>query len=132
MLLSLGLCVISVDTSLEAFMNQRREDKHLLEIENLSFPRKDRMLGFLKGASGGIASHPLGAGLAYVPDHADRGFPTFEEGIFRLGAIGRTVLTCVNDTATMILCGRGRMILNIKRVTYGALESYKARVIACI
>src|SRR5882724_9258783 len=93
------------------------------EIEKLSFPRKDRILGFLKGASGGIKSHPLGASLEYVPDHADRGFQTFEEGIFRLGAIGRTVLTFVNDTATIILCGIGRMILNIKRVAYWALES---------
>ena len=104
-------------------MNQRIEEEHLMEIEKLSFPRKDRLLGFLKGASGGIESHPLGACLEYLPDHADRGFQTFEEGIFRLGEIGRTVITFVNDTATMILCGIGRMILNIKRVTYWALES---------
>src|SRR5713101_2105680 len=58
------------------------EEEHVLEIEKLSFPRKDRILGFLKGASGGIESHPLGACLEYLPDHADRGFQTFEEGIF--------------------------------------------------
>jgi len=28
-------------------MNQRIEEEHLLEIEKLSFPRKDRILGFL-------------------------------------------------------------------------------------
>jgi hypothetical protein len=103
-------------------MNQRLEEEHLLESEKLSFPRKDRILGFLKGASGGIESHPLGAGLEHLPDHADRGFQTFEEGIFRLGEIGRTVRTFVHDTTTMILCGIGRMILNIKRVAYWALE----------
>src|SRR5467141_4429955 len=104
-------------------MNQRREKEDLMEIDKLSFPSQDRILGFLKGASGGIESHPLGACLAYLPDHADRGFQTFEEGIFRLGEIGRTVLTFVNGTATMILCGIERMISNIKRVTYWALES---------
>src|SRR5713101_2396599 len=99
------------------------EEEHVLEIEKLSFPRKDRILGFLKGASGGIESHPLGACLEYLPDHADRGFQTFEEGMFSLGEIGRTVLTFVNDPATMILCSRGRMILNIKRVAYWAPEA---------
>src|SRR6266581_5559726 len=104
-------------------MNQRIEEEHLLEIAKLSFPRKDRILGFLKGASGGIESHPLGACLEYLPDHADRSFHAFHEGIFCLGEIGRTVLTFVNDTATMILCSIGRMILNIRRVTCRALES---------
>jgi hypothetical protein len=94
-----------------------------MEIDKLSFPSKDRLLSFLTGASGGISSHPLSACLEHVPDHADRGFQTFEEGIFRLGEIGRTVLTFVNDTATMILCTIGRMIFNIKRVAYWALES---------
>ena len=94
-----------------------------MEIDTLSFPSKDRILSFLKGASGGISSPPLGACLEDLPDHADRGFQTFEEGIFRLGEIGRTVLTFVNSTATIILCGRERMILNSKRVTYWALES---------
>jgi len=35
-------------------MNQRIEEEHLMEIEKLSFPRKDCILGFLKGASGGM------------------------------------------------------------------------------
>ena len=104
-------------------MNQRREEEHLLEIANLSFPRKDRMLGFLKGASCGISSHPLGACLEHLPDHAHRGLQTFHEGLFCLGEIDRTVLTFVNDTATMILCTIGRMIMNVSRVAYRALES---------
>src|SRR5216683_3923951 len=102
-------------------MNQRIEEKYLMEIEKLSFPSQDRMLGFLKGASGGIEPHPLGACLEHVPDHADRGSQTFHEGLFCLGEIDRTVLTFVNDTATIILCGRGRMILNVRGVAYRAL-----------
>ena len=86
-------------------MNQRREKEDLMEIDKLSFPSQDCILGFLKGASGGIEAHPLGACLDHVPDHADRGFHTFQEGIFCLGERGRTVLTFVHDTATMILCG---------------------------
>jgi hypothetical protein len=104
-------------------MNQCIEEEHLLEIEKLSFPRKDRILGFLKGASGGISSHPLGACLEHVPDHAHRGFQTFQEGIFCLREIGWTGMTFVNDTATIVLCGIVRMMLNISRVTYRALES---------
>src|SRR5229473_8719775 len=104
-------------------MNQRREEKSLMEIEKLSFPSQDRLLGFLKGASGGIESHPLGACLEHLPDHADRGFQAFHESIFCLREIDRTVLTFVNDTITMILCGRGRMIFHVRRVAYRALES---------
>ena len=104
-------------------MHQRLEEEDLMEIEKLSFPRKDRILGFLKGASGGIESHPLGACLEYVPDHAHRGFQTFHEGIFCLGEIDRTVLTFVYDTTTMILCGIERMIFHVRRVAYRALES---------
>ena len=104
-------------------MNQRIQKEHLMEIDKLSFPRKDRILGFLKGASGGVSSPTLGAGLEHVPDHADRGFQAFHEGIFCLREIDRTVLTFVNDTATMILCGVGRMILHISRVAYRALAS---------
>ena len=104
-------------------MNQCIEEEHVLEIDKLSFPRQDRILGLLKGARGGIEPHPLGAGLQHLPDHADRGFQTFKEGIFCLGERGRTGSTFVYDTATMILCGIERMILNISRVTYRALES---------
>jgi hypothetical protein len=104
-------------------MNQRLEEEPLMEIEKLSFPHKDRLLGCLKGASGGIESHTLGACLEHVPDHAHRGFQTFHEGIFCLGAIDRTVLTLVYDTATMILCGIERMILNGSRVASRALAS---------
>jgi hypothetical protein len=106
-------------------MNQRLEEEHLMEIDTLSFPRKDRILGFLKGASGGIESHTLGACLEHVPDHADRGFQAFHEGIFCLREIDLTGLTLVNDTATMILCGIERMILNVSRVAYRALASSK-------
>src|SRR5882762_3710482 len=97
-------------------MNQRIEEEHLMEIEKLSFPSKDRILGFLKGARGGIYSHPLRACLEYLPDHTDRGFQAFHKGLFSLGAIDWTVLTFVNDTVSMILCGVGRMILNVSRV----------------
>ncbi len=96
-----------------------------MEIDTLSFPRKDRMLGFLTGASGGIESPTLGACLEHVPDHAERGFQAFHEGLFRLREIDRTGITFVNDTATMILCGRGRMILKVSRVASRALESSK-------
>ncbi len=94
-----------------------------MESEKRSFPRKDRILGFLKGASGGMESPTLGSCLEHVPDHAHRGFQTFHEGVFWLGEIDRTVLTFVYDTATMILCGIGRMILNVSRVASWALES---------
>src|SRR6266700_7743320 len=104
-------------------MPQRREAEHLMESEKRSFPRKERLLGLLKGASDGSESHTLGACLEHVPDHAHRGFQTFHAGIFGLGEIGRTGSTFVNDTATMILCGIGRMILNVSRVASRALES---------
>src|SRR5467141_435118 len=104
-------------------MNQRIEEEHLLEIEKLSFPSKDRILGFLKGASGGIESHALGACLEHLPDHADRGFQAFHERLYRLSEIDRTGITFVNDTATLILCGIERMILNVSRVAYRALAS---------
>jgi hypothetical protein len=110
-------------------MNQRREEEHLMEIKKLSCPRKDRLLGFLKGASGGMSSQTLGACLEHVPDHAHRGLQTFHEGIFCLGEIHRTVRAFVDDAATMILCGIGRMIFNVSRVTYRALESEKFHVI---
>jgi len=103
-------------------MNQRREEEHLLEIAKLSFPRKDRMLGFLKGASCGISSHPLGACLEHLPDHADRGFHACHEGLFRLGKVGRTVCTFVNDTATIMLRGIGRMRLQDSSVARWALD----------
>jgi len=35
-------------------MNQRIEKEYLMESEKLSFPRQDRIFGFLKGASGGV------------------------------------------------------------------------------
>src|SRR5712692_4788636 len=104
-------------------MHQRIEQEDLMEIEKLSFPRQDCILCLLKGARGGIYPHPLGAGLDYVPDHAHRGFQTFQEGIFGLREIGWTGLTFVKDTATMILGSIGRMRLNIRRVAYRALQS---------
>jgi hypothetical protein len=76
-----------------------------MEIDTLSFPRQDRLLGFLKGARGGMSSHPLSACLEYVPDHTDRGFQACHEGLFGLGERDWTVLTCVNDTVPVILCG---------------------------
>src|SRR6266571_6610164 len=104
-------------------MHQRIQEEHTMEIDKLPFPRKNGILGFLKGASGSIYSHTLGACLEYLPNHADRGFQGFHEGIFGLGEIDRTVLTFVNVTATMILCGIGRMILNVSRVASRALAS---------
>jgi len=103
-------------------MNQRLEEEHLLEIEKLSFPRKDRILGFFKGASGGIESHPLGACLEHLPDHADRGFHTFHEGLFRLGKVVQTARTCVNDTAPMMLRCISRMRLKDGRFACWALD----------
>ena len=93
-----------------------------MEIDTLSFPRKDRMLGFLKGARCSISSHPRSACLEYLPDHADRGFQAFHEGIFCLGEIDRTVITLVHDTATMTLCSIGRMRLQDSRVARWALD----------
>ena len=94
-----------------------------MEMAKLSFPRQDRILGFLKGTSGSISSHPVGACLEYLPDHADRGFQALHESLFGLGEIDRTVLTFVNDTVPMTLCRVGRMILNVRRVADRALES---------
>src|SRR5437763_668003 len=42
-------------------MHQRIEKEHPIEIAKLSFPRQDRILGFLKGASGSIEPHTLRA-----------------------------------------------------------------------
>src|SRR5215470_8362634 len=104
-------------------MHQCIEEEDLMEIATLAFPRQNRILGFIKGASGSVSSHPLRACLEYLPDHADRSFQAFQKGIFCLGEIGRTGSTFVHDTATMILCGIEQMISNIRRVTYRALES---------
>src|SRR5438477_5199763 len=104
-------------------MHQCIEEEDLMEIAKLSFPSKDRILSFLKGASGGIEPHTLGTGFDHLPDHADRRFQACHEGLFRLREIDRTGLTFVNDTATMILCGVGRMISNVSRVAYRALAS---------
>jgi hypothetical protein len=113
-------------------MHQRIQEEHLMEIDKLSFPPKDRILGFLKGASGGISSQTLGACLEHLPDHADRGFQAFQEGIVCLREIDRTVLTFVNGTTTMMLCGIGRMISHVRRVAYRALESQKFHIIDLI
>src|SRR5882672_9297561 len=90
-------------------MHQRIQEEHLMEIDTLSFPRKDRLLGFLKGASRSIESHTFRSCLDHVPDYAHRCLQTFHEGLFRLREIDRTVLALVNDTAAMILCSIGRM-----------------------
>src|SRR6266446_3008845 len=104
-------------------MHQRIEQEHPMEINKFPLPSKDGIFGFSKSASGGIEAHALGACLEYLPNHAHRGLQTFQEGIFGLGERGRTVLTFVHDTATMILCGVGQMKMNIRRVTCRALES---------
>ena len=93
-----------------------------MEIDKLSFPRKDRILGFLKGARGSISSHPLGACLQYLPDHADRGFHACHEGLFRLGKVVQTAHTLVNDTAPMMLRCISRMRLQDGRFACWALD----------
>ena len=93
-----------------------------MEIAKLSFPRQDRILGFLKGASGGVEPHPLRAGLDYLPDHADRRFQAGHEGLFCLRKVGRTVRTFVKDTATMMLGRIGRMRLQDSRAARWALD----------
>src|SRR5712691_12286257 len=103
-----------------------------MESDELPLPRKHGIFSFVKGASCGIEPHALHACLDHVPDHAHRGFQTFHEGIFCLGEIDWTVSTFVNDTAAMILCSVGRMILHVRRVAYRALESQKFHVIALI
>src|SRR5215831_9700663 len=103
-----------------------------MEIDKLAFPRQDRILGFLKGARGGIESHPLGACLEYLPDHADRGFQACHEGIFCLGEIDRTVITFVNGAVTMTLCSIGRMRLQDSRVAHWALDLYQFHAIDLI
>ncbi len=113
-------------------MNQRREEEHLLEIAKLSFPRKDRMLGFLKGASCGISSHPLGACLEHLPDHADRGFHACHEGLFRLGKVVQTARTFVNDTAPVMLRCISRMRLKDGRFACWALDLSQFHVIDLI
>src|SRR6267378_1489708 len=118
MLLDLGLRCISFSHSRAALMNHRREPEDRRAIDTLSFPSQDGLLGLL-----------LGAGLDPVPEHADRGFDPFQEGLCCLGERGRTVLTLVHDTATTMLCGRERMIWNLRRVTCRALESSQCHVI---
>src|SRR5215831_18658362 len=113
-------------------MPQRVEKEYLREIEQLSFPRKDRLLGLLKGARSSLQPPPLGACLDHLPAHAPRGCQTFQEGRFCFRERGRTGIACVHDTATMILCGIGRMRLNISRVACRALESEQFHVIALI
>src|SRR5438445_13798375 len=103
-----------------------------MEINKLSFPSKDRMLSFLKGASGGMESHPLGACLEYLPNHADRSFQAFHEGLFRLGKIVQTARTFVNDTAPMMLCCISRMILKDRRFACWARDLEQFHVIDLI
>src|SRR5262249_26139127 len=93
-----------------------------MEIDQLSFPSKDGLLGFLKGTRGGIAPHPLGACLDHLPEHADRSFHTCHEGLFGLGKVARAARTFVHDTAPMIRCGIGRMTLKDNRLACWALE----------
>src|SRR5215475_13292887 len=119
MLLHCRLRFIPFDHRRYKLVDHRIEKEHTMESDTRAFPRQDRILGFLKGASGGIEAHPLCACLEYLPYYADRGLQAFHEGIFRLGAIDRTVITFVNDAATMILCGIGRMRLQDSRVAHG-------------
>src|SRR5207249_3108670 len=86
------------------------QKEHTMKIDKLPFPRKNGIFGFGKGASCSIEPHTFRACLDHVPDHAHRSFQTFHEGLFRLREIDRTGITFVNDAATMILCGIGRMI----------------------
>jgi len=113
----------------EARMHQRREQEHPRERNTCPLPSTEGICCVIKSARGGMESQALGAGLAHVPKHTHRGCQTFQEGLFGLGARGRTGSTCVHDTATMMLGGRGRMILHIRRVTCRALASYKFHVI---
>ena len=113
-------------------MHQCIEEEDLMEIATRSFPRQDRILGFLKGARGGVEPHPLCACLAHLPDHADRSFQACHEGLFCLRKVGRTVRTLVNDPATMMLGGRGRMRVQDRRVAHWALDLSQFHVIDLI
>jgi hypothetical protein len=121
MLLHLRLRVITVDDRRSKLVDHRRQKEDTMKIAPRSFPRQDRILGFLKGASGGVEPHPLRAGLDHLPDHADRRFQACHEGVFCLGKVGRTVRTLVKDTATMRLRGIGRMRWQDSRVARWAL-----------
>ena len=121
MLLSLCLRFIAFENSLDELMNQSIEEEHAMEIAQRSFPCQARMLGFLKGASSGIDPHTLGACLEHLPAHADRGCQACHTGLFRLGKVARTALTCVNDTATMMLRGIGRRRVKDSRLACWAL-----------
>jgi hypothetical protein len=103
-------------------MHQRLEKEHPIEIAKLSFPRQDRILGFLKGASGSIEPHTLRARLDHLPDHADRGVHACHEGLFRLGKVVQTAGTFVNDPATMMLRRIGRMRLQDSRLARWARD----------
>src|SRR6266446_1676399 len=81
-----------------------------------SWPRKSNPIYTLEGLP-----HPLRASLDHSPDHADRSFQACHEGVFCLGKVGRTVRTFVNDTATMMQRGIGRMRLQDSRVARWAL-----------
>jgi hypothetical protein len=122
MLLDLCLGFISFDHQREERMPQRLEEADLMESTKLSFPSKDRILGFRKGARGGVEPPPLRACFDHWPDHADRRFQARHEGVFCLGKVGRTVCTLVQDTATMMLRGIGRMSLQDSRGARWALD----------
>src|SRR4029434_332071 len=103
-------------------MHQGIEEEDLMEITKLSFSSQDRILGFRKGAGGGVYPQPLRACFDHLPDHADRRFQACHEGVFCLGKVGRTVCTFVKDTATMMLRGIGRMRLQDSSVARWALD----------
>jgi len=103
-------------------MNQCRQEERLMERSTLAFPSKHRMLGLIKGASGGIESHPLGACLEHLPEHADRGFQACHAGLFRLRKGAKPARTFVNDPAPMMLRGIGRMRLKDSRWAWWALH----------
>ena len=122
MLLDLGIRFISFAHGLSKLMPHCLQEEHLMEFCKRAFPRQDRILGFLKGARGGIAPHPLGACLEHVPDHAHRSLHACHKGLFGLRDIDWTVLTLVHDTATLMLGSIGRMMMKVSRVAYRALE----------
>jgi hypothetical protein len=121
--LSLGLSFLSCEHARSARLPQRLQAEPLLESDNRSFPRQERLRGCRPGARGGLAAPPRGAGLAHWPAHAHRGFPACHEGRCCLRDRARTGLTWGHDTTIMMLCGRGRRILHVRRGASRALAS---------
>jgi hypothetical protein len=122
-LLSLGLSFLSGEHARSARRHHRLQAEPLLESDTLACPRQERLCGCRKGARGGLAAPPRGAGLAPWPAHAPRGWHACHEGMVCLRDSDRRGRTGGKATTIMLLGGRGRMIVHVRSVAYRARAS---------